>query len=159
MNDTVQRAMLLIGNLPGSPVYWAEPGLFDKPGIYVWNGERNVHMGMVPEGPDNFSTRLIAERDALDTRYDKLAHFINGDPAFVVLPTEQRRLLVAQHRLMGDYLEILNQRIQLLGLDAPPKPVPHDAGDREEILESRVTGGGSSETPIPFNGDTGNQGR
>lgn len=28
----------------------------------------------------------------------------------------------------------------------------HDAGDRDEILETRITGGGSDETPVPFKG-------
>jgi hypothetical protein len=33
---------------------------------------------------------------------------------------------------------------------APPVALVHDAGDRDEILETRVTGGGSVEEPIGF---------
>jgi hypothetical protein len=35
----------------------------------------------------------------------------------------------------------------------PDRPVLHDAGDRDEILDARITGGGSDETPVPFKGE------
>lgn len=34
--------MQLLGYSPeDEPIYYAEPGVFEAPGIYVWNGEEN----------------------------------------------------------------------------------------------------------------------
>ena len=60
-----------------------------------------------------FKTRLIAERDELTIKCDKLFSFIAGTH-FDNLPQEQKELLPEQLRSMNDYLEILNKRIAFL---------------------------------------------
>ncbi|HEV2747526.1 MAG TPA: hypothetical protein VGW34_09545 [Allosphingosinicella sp.] len=55
-------AMTKIGTLDGVHVFWAEPGRFDVPGVYYWNGTENVH---VPIGqnlgePSDFRLRREA---------------------------------------------------------------------------------------------------
>lgn len=37
--------MQFLGEDDGVRWYWAEPGLFQKPGVYYWNGSENVHVG------------------------------------------------------------------------------------------------------------------
>ena len=37
-------AMKHLGEIDGKNCYWAEPGRFDVPGFYFWDGERNVHL-------------------------------------------------------------------------------------------------------------------
>lgn len=40
------RQMQKIGEIEGSVYYWAEPGLFEKPGIHVWNGQKRIHISL-----------------------------------------------------------------------------------------------------------------
>lgn len=41
--------MQFLGSCDGVNWYWAEPGKFENPGVYFWNGKENVLCTM-PEG-------------------------------------------------------------------------------------------------------------
>lgn len=45
---SVSAEMKYIGTIDGKKVYWAEPGEFENPGVYYWDGENNVHVPMKP---------------------------------------------------------------------------------------------------------------
>ena len=64
---------------------------------------------------DTFLDRLIIEQKELAEKLEKLCLFIES-PKFVeiVQDTKQQELLILQKAHMGEYLKILNQRINLL---------------------------------------------
>lgn len=37
-----EAKMQFLGNCDGVNWYWAEPGKFENPGVYFWNGKENV---------------------------------------------------------------------------------------------------------------------
>lgn len=47
--------MMFLGEAHGVNWYWAQPGEFENPGVYYWDGARNVlcvpHLAAVPEAP------------------------------------------------------------------------------------------------------------
>lgn len=61
----------------------------------------------------DFKTRLIEERDQLESRYVKLGSFLNTPPS---LSIDHLYLLRAQYNAMGTYLCILNARLHALGV-------------------------------------------
>lgn len=63
-----------------------------------------------------FKDRLLIERQDLAERFSKLCAFVDT-PKFeeVVKNEHQRDLLLQQRDYMGEYLNILNQRIKALG--------------------------------------------
>lgn len=63
-----------------------------------------------------FKDRLLIERQDLAERFSKLCAFVDT-PKFeeVVKDEHQRDLLLQQRDYMGEYLNILNQRIEALG--------------------------------------------
>lgn len=62
----------------------------------------------------DFKTRLIAERDELVEKTNKLAEFLEA-PKFLELGDEHQFLLIMQHAAMSQYALILNRRLFLLG--------------------------------------------
>lgn len=64
---------------------------------------------------DTFKDRLVIEQKELADKLEKLCLFTES-PKFteVVTDVKQRELLIAQKEHMGEYLNILNQRIKLL---------------------------------------------
>jgi hypothetical protein len=44
---TTQAAMQHLGEIDGWSCYWAEPGRFEVPGFYFWDGARNVHVPLL----------------------------------------------------------------------------------------------------------------
>lgn len=64
---------------------------------------------------DTFLDRLIIEQKELAEKLEKLCLFIES-PKFIeiVQDTKQQELLILQKAHMGEYLKILNQRINLL---------------------------------------------
>lgn len=64
---------------------------------------------------DTFKDRLVIEQKELAEKLEKLCLFTES-PKFteVVTDVKQRELLIAQKEHMGEYLNILNQRIKLL---------------------------------------------
>ena len=65
---------------------------------------------------EKFKDRLLIERQDLAERFSKLCAFVDT-PKFeeVVKDEHQRDLLLQQRDYMGEYLNILNQRIEALG--------------------------------------------
>lgn len=61
----------------------------------------------------DFKERLKVEREELDSKIIKLGQFINNDK-FKTLDDENRALLLLQHYMMNQYLEVLDKRISLL---------------------------------------------
>lgn len=49
--DGFMGAMTHVGSdHTGRPIYWAEPGRFTQPGLYTWDGEKNVRIWAAEEG-------------------------------------------------------------------------------------------------------------
>lgn len=61
----------------------------------------------------NFKERLIAERDELEEKLNKLNDF-NADEKVLELGDEVQGLLTIQAGAMYTYLQILNRRLDLL---------------------------------------------
>ena len=64
---------------------------------------------------DSFLDRLVIEQKDLAAKLEKLCLFVES-PKFEesVKDENQRRLLLAQREYMGEYLNIINQRVKLL---------------------------------------------
>ena len=45
---SVAAAMKPLGTFLGRPFYWAERGTFTHPGLYYWNGQKNVRLIPLP---------------------------------------------------------------------------------------------------------------
>ena len=60
--------------------------------------------------------RVIDERNKLETKVAKLSDFIDRNPAFRNISSQEQGLLRIQADLMRQYLSILNQRIALFNL-------------------------------------------
>ena len=56
--------------------------------------------------------RVIVEREARYAEYKRLEAFVNG-PVFATLSGEERGLLKAQVKVMGEFVNILDRRISL----------------------------------------------
>ena len=57
---SVSAEMKYVGTIDGKKVYWAEPGEFTQPGIYFWDGEKNVHVPMTDLPGQILSNKAIA---------------------------------------------------------------------------------------------------
>ena len=55
--------------------------------------------------------RVVAERDELRDRREKLAAFIGSNPIFATIPEDERVRLRKQLEVMSQYEQILNERI------------------------------------------------
>ena len=55
--------------------------------------------------------RVVAERQGLWTKLEKLETFVAAPGPYDSLPNEDRVLLCAQLRIMGDYINVLDKRI------------------------------------------------
>jgi hypothetical protein len=55
--------------------------------------------------------RVMAEKAELDEKLTKLGEFIESSPIFAGLPDDERERLVRQKSCMGEYSEILGERI------------------------------------------------
>lgn len=62
---------------------------------------------------EDFKKRLKVEREELNNKIIKLGQFVNSDK-FKTLDDENRTLLLLQHYMMNQYLEVLDKRISLL---------------------------------------------
>lgn len=58
----------------------------------------------------NFLYRLRRERDELAERYEKLSYALDNET--IITTPEELSLLKEQRELMGEYLEILNKRLE-----------------------------------------------
>lgn len=47
-------AMQYLITVYGYKLYWADPKWFTKPGLYYWNGKKNVHI-------ENFPIKVLEE--------------------------------------------------------------------------------------------------
>lgn len=55
--------------------------------------------------------RVVDEKSELDEKLTKLGEFINSSPIYTGLPEAERERLVRQKSCMGEYSEILGERI------------------------------------------------
>ena len=55
--------------------------------------------------------RVVDEKTELDEKLAKLGEFIESSPIFAGLPDGERKRLVRQKSCMGEYSEILGERI------------------------------------------------
>jgi len=56
--------------------------------------------------------RVIAEREARFAEYERLRAFVNGG-TFASVSSEEKALLKAQVKVMGEFVNILDRRISL----------------------------------------------
>ena len=68
---------------------------------------------MVEVGTPTWRERVVAERDELKSRRERLRAFIEG-PEFFLLDRVDRGLLKLQHSAMSGYEDILTQRVERL---------------------------------------------
>ena len=61
--------------------------------------------------PQPHQLRVIAERNELAKKYEKLEKFITLDPIFETLELEEQSRLDRQLYHMGSYLRVLGERI------------------------------------------------
>jgi hypothetical protein len=76
--------------------------------------DRTNSQSVVPGQRPEWLERVIAERDELKTRLDKLTSFILG-PLFLAVEESERDRLKRQESYMAAYLYILNERIEHFG--------------------------------------------
>jgi hypothetical protein len=57
-----------------------------------------------------YQQRVIEEREQLSVKYNALDTFVNGQ-VFLNLPGDEQDRLLRQRKIMGEYLEILDERI------------------------------------------------
>lgn len=87
--------------------------------------------------------RVKGERDAIEYKYNRLRNF-RSTPEYFGLDTLDQRLLAEQNAIMGDYLTLLNQRLER-------RPAPQVSTiDSAFIDGAKLTGGVDTETAIPF---------
>ena len=55
--------------------------------------------------------RVVAEANELRERFTKLTAFISGSDTFKTLDAQDQELLRRQRSYMGDYLDVLGERI------------------------------------------------
>ena len=75
--------MMFLGEAHGVNWYWAQPGEFENPGVYYWDGAKNVlcvpHLAAAPEAPAQASA--VDERDRKDAeRYRFIRNADRSDP-------------------------------------------------------------------------------
>lgn len=68
----------------------------------------------------NWMERVVDERRELQEKTDRLGTFLDSD-TFTALDYRGQELLIIQHFLMKQYLEILGERIGRFDLSQPPK--------------------------------------
>ena len=67
------------------------------------------------DDPGDYKDRMVAEFSELHERWEKLGKFFETD-TFKELPDEKKELLDKQHKVMGEYLQILDDRCTLEGI-------------------------------------------
>jgi len=73
--------------------------------------------GLMPENTKHqtkmqpHQQRVVDEKTELDEKITKLGEFIESSPIFAGLPDDERERLVRQKSCMGEYSEILGERI------------------------------------------------
>jgi len=63
------------------------------------------------QGIEPWQERVIEERDELSSRLEKLSNYIDANEHFSTLDNDNKGMLIAQRMAMGNYLDILNRRI------------------------------------------------
>lgn len=58
-----------------------------------------------------YQRRVVDEKTELDAKHSKLVAFIESNPAFASLPSEDQQLLCGQAQVMKEYSQILANRI------------------------------------------------
>jgi len=62
--------MKSLGNCDNSSWYWAEPGIFEKPGAYYWNGSENIHAASKISALENRAELLAEDIECLQKCLD-----------------------------------------------------------------------------------------
>ena len=114
MGEAYERRFLQVGRVPsedekGNDGYHVKY----KDGYESWSPAETFEKAY--RCADTFKDRLIIEQKELAEKLEKLCLFTES-PKFteVVTDVKQRELLIAQKEHMGEYLNILNQRIKVL---------------------------------------------
>lgn len=60
--------MMFLGEAHGVNWYWAQPGEFENPGVYYWDGAKNVlcvpHLAAAPEAPAPVANGVATVEDS-----------------------------------------------------------------------------------------------
>lgn len=68
--------------------------------------------------------RMITERNNVGGNLVKLVSFIQDNPAFQTLSTDEQERMTRQMNIMAAYFDVLGERLAAAGLDSLPKPIP-----------------------------------
>jgi hypothetical protein len=114
--------------------------------------DASVQANVVPSAKaETFMDRLVAEREELNTRHEKLVEFLNGEKPGVSLT--QVSLLRAQAYAMNKYLRILNQRISDTMTARIAEPDTRSATSASDLAAQRA--GSELDTEFPEVRETG----
>lgn len=103
-----------------------------------------ANIGQRPATPDTFETRLVEEYRELAGKFEKLCAFINDGAGFKALPQVQKALLREQRESMGQYMHVLEVRMEDLQIhDIKTTAKRPDLGEIHTIGEE-------TDEPIPF---------
>lgn len=98
-----------------------KPNVEGHAGYVSWSPKQQFDGGYIEigdiDGLDPFRVRLLGERAQLNANLDKLKAFLSG-PAVAPLSDRAKGLLVRQQYAQQDLLYILDQRLQLLDVEA-----------------------------------------
>lgn len=125
------RQMQYLGEAHGVRWWWAEPGHFEKPGVYYWNGSENILVMPVaapsPVAPVAVMLRMIAGIDHLSevARQWEPDHSSGADRRGWVLAKDAR----------DDAVRLLQEHAQRM--DATPQP-SETQGRRQMTHQQRV---------------------
>ena len=80
--------------------------------VNAWHKVADNAILLLNTEPKNYIDRLILELEDLQAKTDKLTKFLDSGKADELFP-KQKNLLVEQHDIMIDYIEILEERIKV----------------------------------------------
>lgn len=131
--------MQFLGEDDGVRWYWAEPGLFQKPGVYYWNGSENVHVGKE-------ANHSQAQQPSVTVRYDLSPAMVEGairDRLIAMGWTPP--LQQPKPQPMTDWISV-DDRLPEVGQEVLVyRPLAHETNDPHIALRQYI--GGSHKSP------------
>lgn len=116
--------MMFLGEAHGVNWYWAQPGEFENPGVYYWDGAKNVlcvpHLAAAPEAPAQASA--VDERDRKDAeryRWLREQHWTENLIGVVIRPKDNAKLgsMLPSLELLDDTIDHMKARAALAQKD------------------------------------------
>lgn len=107
--------MMFLGEAHGVNWYWAQPGEFENPGVYYWDGAKNVlcvpHLAAAPESPaqaEQHPDDAAVNDFAQAMKYKLAAARHKGREGWQTCPPEELSRMLREHVEKGDPLDVAN---------------------------------------------------